>query len=103
VTFRDPNDFKSIQPVYSRTNGQIVPAYSQFPPPANAPDFEEVFGEGVSLKSVTIEMTFAPITRKIDAYLPSFDEESGYMEWFKALKHGDPRKIYSTDFKHGVW
>jgi hypothetical protein len=103
VTFRDPNDFKSVQPVYPRTNGQIVPAYSRSPPPANAPDFEEVFGAGVSLQSVTIEMTFEPITRKIKAYLPSFDEESGYMEWFKTLEHGDPRKIYSTDFKHGVW
>lgn len=37
-------------------------------------NFEKIYGSGVKLKSITIEMTDDPVTNKINRYLPWLDK-----------------------------
>ncbi len=59
------------------------------------------FGEGVALKEVTVEITGEPVTTGINKYLPSYGPETGFMEWFRDLHYGDPRRIGPWAFKIG--
>lgn len=69
VTFDDMNDPKTVREVYSkRANwGRNKPDHLAFDITDN---FEEIFGEGVRLKSVTIEMVDEPVTWEIEKRLP---------------------------------
>lgn len=97
VTFSDIHDPKSVQLAYS------VAAISV--PNQAAWDFkttdnlEKLFGAGVHLKSVTVEMTDEPITKLIEKYLPSFDKSTGYWEWLKSLQYDDPRRVSEANFR----
>jgi len=56
--------------------------------------FAEIYGEGVRLKSVTVEMTDEEVTRGVvERYMPSYANQREYMDWLLSLSYGDPRRI----------
>ena len=84
VRFRDINDPKSVEKV-------------------DPNDLEKSFGKGVKLVSATLEMTDEDMTKGVvDKWLPSFDEKTGFMKWFRSLPYGDSRRIGPYDFQQGV-
>lgn len=66
VTFNDLSDPKSVKLVY-RQNWEHENYKTE-------DHFNEVFGEGVQLKQITIEITDAPVTWKIREWLPWLDD-----------------------------
>jgi hypothetical protein len=60
--------------------------------------FEELYGEGVRLRAITIELSDEDVTRNAGQYIPSYKNQAEYMEWFRALPYGDPRAINANDF-----
>lgn len=69
VTFTDLNDPRTVKPVLEmETDGKYPVKYT-----IRTDHFEELFGEGVKLKEITIEMTDEPVTHKVDKYLPEYD------------------------------
>ena len=91
VTFTDIKDPKTVTPVY-RVVGTPIPSSSKYTYDVED-KFEELFGEGVALKDITIETTNEPVTDIIETYLPSFAEETGFWKWLGSLKYDDPRRI----------
>lgn len=57
--------------------------------------FEQVFGAGVHLHSITIEMTDESVTEAVSPLLPPFDHLG---ELHDSLPYGDPRWITLNDF-----
>ena len=92
VTFIDMNDPKSI------TLAQIWERQKSGKLTLKEDRMEELFGEGVKLKSIELEITDEPVTwGVVDEYLPKYDED--YLEWFKTLQYGDPRRVTEANFK----
>lgn len=58
-------------------------------------NFEELFGKGISLKGITIEITDEPVTWRIDGILPPFGPGKGFKEWRKSLGYGHPLLVSS--------
>lgn len=95
VRFRDRHDPKTVENLMD-----MKPCPS---PVTHIPDssmcvskdhFEESFGAGVHLKSVTIEMTKEPVTQGIvKQYAPSYDPIPQFMQWYKTLQFDDPRRF----------
>lgn len=54
--------------------------------------FEEVFGEGVRLKSVVVEITDEDIIWSLDDLLP-YGKDISFREWYRSLPYGDPRAV----------
>ena len=100
VTFSDMKDPKTVQLVFetepSDVHGQ---GGLQREFRAKTDNLEKLFGSGVKLKDITIEITDKPVTRMISRYLPSYDHQQEYMKWFNSLPYADPRKINIYDFK----
>lgn len=95
VTFRDINDPKTVAPVLELSSNQKwPPAFS-----VKADHFQELFGEGVRLKEITIEMTDEPVTwGVVDKIIPkAYDEE--YRAWRIKLPYGDLRAVNRFDFQ----
>ena len=63
--------------------------------------FEELFGNGVRIKEVTVEATDAPVTWGVSEVLPSFGVETRFSEWRKSLRFDDPLSFDRTDFIRG--
>jgi len=62
--------------------------------------FGEIYSEGVSLKSITVETTDEPVTKDIVAkFAPSYNPPDEFMKWFTSLPYGDARKIGPDSFK----
>ena len=105
VTFTDMDDPKSVAVVYERERC----AYAKQPQEGcsgrkgdyiKVDRFEELFGEGVKLKSITIEITDEPVTKTgILETFPKFDDE--FWKWRKTLKFDDPRKVSEANFSRG--
>ncbi|MFA7276427.1 MAG: hypothetical protein WC043_06470 [Pseudobdellovibrionaceae bacterium] len=97
VMFKDMGDPKTVTLAYG-VKMTSVPNQAE-----NQYDYddhlEELFGKGVKLKEVTVEMTDDPVTREVSRYLPSFGEETGYWKWVEQLPYGDPLRIGESDFK----
>ena len=89
VTFKDMKDPKTVELVYQseriRIANQMADEYKI------TDNFEKLFGKGVKIKDVIIEMTDENVTRKISDYLPSFGNETGFWEWKNKLKYEDYR------------
>ena len=72
VTFDDMNDPTSVRLVYDaeicerRNEKHRQEVYGC----VKADNFAEIYGDGVALKSITIEMTHARVTKKIEKWLP---------------------------------
>ena len=99
VTFTDMDDPKTVQVAYyARPTGPLL---------SDPLDIEDnmpaLFGEGVALKKITIEITDKPVTKGMaEKYIPSFEEETGFWEWRRTLKFDDPRKISGSNFRRGA-
>jgi hypothetical protein len=97
VTFTDMNDPKTVRVAYyARPTGPVLTD-----PLEITDNLEQLFGNGVKLKSITIETTDEPKTKTgILATLPKFDDE--FWEWRKKLEYSDPRKISGANFSKGA-
>jgi hypothetical protein len=92
VMFKDMDDAKSIELVY------IKKAYADGKKQID--NFEKLFGNGVGLKKIVIEITDAQKTNTgILETLPNFNE--GFWEWLKKLRYGDPRRASGGNFSSG--
>lgn len=97
VTFKDPNDPRSVTAVY-QTSWMDDPAdSSERIAIVKEDNFEKVFGKGVRLKDITVEITDEKVTRgEVVEHLPTFDAE--YWEWLTMLDYNDPRRITPANF-----
>ncbi len=98
VRFRDPSDPKTVE---NLLDVKACPEPNPHPMKFCLYEdrFARAFGDGVSLKSVTIEMTREPVTTGVvERYLPSYQPINEYMNWFKSLKYSDPRRLLPSDF-----
>lgn len=96
VTFTDMDDPKSV------TLAQVWKRNDRGYFYLEEDRMEKLFGDGVKLKDITLEITDEPLTESdIRELIPSFDKESGFWEWRKGLKYTDPRKISGSNFKRG--
>jgi hypothetical protein len=104
VTFTDMDDPKTVKQVLEISRCEeddidqgICPEDKEDKFAITENKLEEYFGEGVSIKSVTVEITDEPVTRGVvDEFLPEYDDE--FWEWFKTLNYGDPRRIGPNNF-----
>lgn len=99
VMFKDINDPKTVTPVLTWAPDENPDRRGQYLIKENR--FEELFGKGVKLKDITIEVTDEPVTWGVREIRPPYGPETGYMEWFKTLPYGDARKIGPYDFYKG--
>jgi hypothetical protein len=75
VTFKDTNDPKSVELVYG---GKFDKATQKFIP---VDDFDKIYGRGVRIKEVTIEMTDEPVMWKIEKVLGWLERaKGGYLD-----------------------
>lgn len=101
VTFADMQDPTSVQLVYQtdwceeRNEKGGISRYGC----VKADNFAAIFGGGVRLKHVTIEMTEDEVTTGVDKFLPSYTNQTEYMKWFKTKQYGDPLQININAFK----
>ncbi|GAB5512216.1 MAG: hypothetical protein Rhims3KO_36170 [Hyphomicrobiales bacterium] len=99
VTFVDPDDPKSVQSVmtFKRTgrlkDGTFAVAEDRT---------EELFGEGVRIESITVEMTDDPVDwGRVDAFFPDNFWES-FGEWWKSLDMRERSRLaHNFSFKTG--
>lgn len=63
--------------------------------------FEKYFGEGVRLKSISIEITQEDITGTVKKYLPPYGQDTSFKEWFRSLPYGDRRALTKSAFIFG--
>ncbi|HEY0028482.1 MAG TPA: hypothetical protein VGC35_11475 [Allosphingosinicella sp.] len=83
VRFTDPSDPKSVIAV-------------------NPADLVTHFGEGVTLRGVTVTITDDEVTAGKLGALPSFGTETGFVQWYAALTVEDPRRIGPEHFRQGM-
>lgn len=99
VRFRDMNDPKTVENLMSQ---ERCPDTSGYPVKYCITEdrFAEAFGDGVKLKSVTLDLTNEPVTSGIVAkYAPSFNPYDEFLKWYSSLPYGDPRKIGPDSFR----
>lgn len=89
VTFSDMEDPKTIQIVYSEPTGWGAKKEDLID------NFEEIFGEGVKLKRIMVEITEDPLTKGIvDKFLPSvFRNNESFQEWWQSLTLEEKTKL----------
>lgn len=97
VMFKDNKDPKSVLPVLEMEPEKIPDQLDSFK--IKVDRFDELFGKGVRLKNIAIELTEEPITNVVDKYIPSFEGETKFWEWLRTLDYGDQRLITPADFK----
>lgn len=105
VAFEDLDEPTSVRLVYDQTYtgkfGDKLPSFDI------TDNFETVFGEGVKLKNVTIQMADEPVTHKIDKWLPWLPSRKNIPGYIGAPvgERKDPTKTYLTgvDFSKGRW
>lgn len=80
VTFTDLSDLKTVKPVLEMQKGEVSP----FEFKVTADHFEELFGRGVKLKGITIEMTDEAVTwGAVDQFLPKNYKSIAIDNWQK--------------------
>ncbi len=97
VMFKDISDPKTVTPVMV-IERDVSKGWTQVEYKIKSDNFEKIFGTGVKLKEIIIEMTEEPVTWGVREVRPSYGPETGFMDWFKGLPYGDPRKIMPSDF-----
>lgn len=110
VTFTDTNDPKSVELVFDRE----ICAWAKEPQPecdgrkgtyTVADRFEELFGDGVKLKDITLEITDEPLTSGVvDEYL-SENFWKKYGDWMKSMdiyERGRTQSFGKINFKDGI-
>lgn len=97
VTFTDLNDPKTIVSLLDYKPNTTYPR--QYTIEKN--DFEKYFGKGVSLKSVTLEMTDEPDSSEISKYIPWFGTKKIGLDFWNPQKPNPENYLTSSDFKKG--
>jgi hypothetical protein len=101
VMFRDMNDPTSVEKIYS--GGLCEGNAHQSQPCVKTDRFAELFGEGVRLKSVTLEMTERNVTwGKVARWKPKFERAEEFMEWYNSLPYGNELKLGPDAFSQGA-
>lgn len=91
VMFKDIKDPKTVTPVLKiRPDGGI-----------KADHFEELFGTGVKLKEIAIEITDEEVTWRIEQYLPWLQSLHGGYLHGGSTSRGAPLGLYGGNFKTG--
>ncbi len=95
VHFRDIHDPKTVEIVYGTETFDARNERGDYTGPQTrvTDNFEKIFGAGVKIKEVTVEMTDDDVTSKIEPYMPTFGRESGFSKWQRTLNYGD--SLYS--------
>lgn len=95
VTFTDPDDPKSVTLVRGY---KFNPETQKHVPVRRV---EEIFGDGVTIKDITITITDAPVTERVDEYLPKTFQSEVIDKW-RELPKEERRYLYDlTRFKQG--
>jgi hypothetical protein len=98
VTFKDLDDPKTVTRVLDMEwHGPTTNAMFSI----KADHFEELFGKGVRLKEITIEMTDEPVTWEIDKYLSWLHELAGGYLHGGFTSRGAPLGLYGGNFQSG--
>ena len=79
VTFKNIADPKSIWPVDSK-------------------NMSSLFGKGIKLKQISIQMTDEPITHVIEDIIPPFLPKLGFQDWYRKLDYQDKRRVDRSQF-----
>lgn len=80
VHFKDVNDPKTVEYAYGRVYCTIRDKNCTRGAPYQLDRLEEIYGQGVRIKEVTIEMTDEPVTWEITRWLPWLSRlKSGYL------------------------
>lgn len=100
VTFADMRDPKSVEPVWQGEHYNEKVGHGARRSFRVATDnFEKIFGSGVKLNEVTIEMTDEPVTSGIDNYLPWLETLHGrYLNGGSTSKDA-PMGLYGREFQ----
>lgn len=101
VTFTDLDDPKTIVSLLDYKPNNTYPR--QYTIEKN--DFEKYFGKGVSLKSVTLEMTDEPVTWGVEKYLtwlPERKQKRGYLGGDSVPPYNDPTKTYLNGVEFSI-
>ncbi len=86
VRFRDPKDPKTLEQLLDM---EQVGTGTNRKMQIKEDHFEDAFGKGVHLKSVTMEMTDESVARGVVAkYRPTYGSQ--FMKWLSSLPYGDP-------------
>lgn len=100
VAFKDIEDPKTVtvayKPILERDTDKPG---MQFKVVSAEDNMEKLFGKGVRLKDITLEMTTEPVTWGIENYLPSYGPKSRFSDWYNNLVFTDPRRITLDNFK----
>jgi hypothetical protein len=97
VHFKDITDPKTVEGVSPINEKDMSDQYGGI-----ARTTENIFGTGVKLKEVTLEMTEEPITREIDKYLLWFQKvKMSYLNG-KHSARGAPLELHGGNFQQGV-
>ena len=97
VTFKDMNDPKSV----TLAQEWVIPGGKK-PLELKADHMEELFGEGVRLKDIVLEITDEPVTwGEVDQYLPDSFHEVIVKNW-RSLTNDEQRRLFQiVTFKQG--
>ena len=100
VRFKDSSDPKTVESIYREEPYDALNEKGQYTGRAYhiTDRFEETFGKGVKLKEVTIEITDEPVTTGVEKIIPSFGQGTGFNEWQRSLRYGDPLYLDRTEF-----
>ena len=106
VRFRDLNDPATVENVYE------MEAYEDNTPGhypmtkfrLKADNFEKMFGQGVKLKDITIEITDDPVTKGVERILPWFNgpDKSLGIGMFDPTRPGPENYLTSWDFQREI-
>lgn len=103
VRFKDSNDPRTVENLLDM---KVCPDPVTKVPNQNLclekDHFEETFGAGVKLKSITIEMTEDTVTHGIvGKYMPAYGVNEDFRTWFESLRFDDSRRFGPESFKQG--
>lgn len=103
VTFKDPSDPKTVTLAYhAGMEHYEIPSEGggtagEDRPKVFEDNMEALFGKGVKLKGITVEMTDEKVTRGIAGkYLPKFNED--YWNWVSGLDYSSPVRLGPNNF-----
>ena len=94
IMFKDPSDARTLTPVL-----EIEPKQGNRMVAEKFIDrFEELFGKGVRLKSISIELTDEPVTPAISEFLPSNINGQEVVKWRISKPYGSPYHLVAREF-----
>jgi hypothetical protein len=96
VMFKDIKDPKTVQLVYWQQMGTYVGKIEKV-----TDNFESIFGKGVKLKDITIEMTDEPVTWQIEKVLGWLDGLHGHYLHGGMTSREAPLGLHAGNFRTG--